>query len=663
MKNTVRETATKRQLKRSTIGFRLRSGTLNRLILGFCFIGLSLLPLEVYAQCTNLKGKVFRLPDQDTIVFDGFNLVGAEANGFDSVQFWITEEKWQPYRPHAGFRDWSERYSPKITVVPEAYTKGIRKVVFSRNYIKDGKATKSCEDSIKLFFESTNDKRFDSLKSPELTMGTGAGAFMFTNFSKGLCYANGWDLSLFDLASLWVSGIESKQKEPHFSGQFFDSRRSGNIPYESYFGPAQRALTQSEASYEKVWKLTKDDLNYNFSFRDYPLHIRNNQGVEENWAPYVDLDSDGNFDYQKDYPCLLGDEMLFTSYHFKEDTIGFDRFFMPINVKQYMFMLKDTTFADVAFMRFEIINYSDEDFDSVMLGFNSHMGPMAYNTYRMGCDTQLNMFFSYGDGAKPGFDSILNPALYDSLKHMQQTAPSLGVAYLSHEMTNFMPFSKGLTSCTGGWPSGPEGFRNIMETKDTRGKPYFYGDPMCEQDSVGRVSKQLFPGNPLDTTAAGGWHMEHKDHWARSFSATGSHGYTQLKSHDTLVFDLALLVSYNGQRGRLQNIKALKSRTAQVQEYYAKNGFGCFDPNALGTPEAYEPQFRVYPNPGRNLVTIHSPVEAHFQLLGMDGKTFMSRNLSEGSNSINLNGLAGGVYTLRFENAQGLHTQKLVVQK
>jgi len=602
------------------------------------------------AQCIDVNGKVVSLTYADTITFDSRTLIPKEGDGFDDADFLFVEND----LTSIGYSNYrvlqTEPFGPVTLVLPEAYVKGYRNVVFERRYSNNGTHALTCKDTIKLYFDRTDDMRFDSVSTSRLTLGTGAGSLMFGDFNKGLVKLKEWDYSLFEYSSLWISGLDASSK-PHFSGQFF---AGSNGPYSSYPGPTRLSGSGSRTSYEKVWSLSPSDLHTDFSTKDYPLDYLNSDGNKEPWAPFVDKNSNGSFDTKEDYPCLLGDEMAFTSYHFAEDTtISFEQDYMPIDIKQYLFTLDDTAFSNVAFMRFEVINASGEQFDSVMIGFNSNTEPLP-GTYRMGCDTSLNMFYSYADDAKTP------NAPYDKVRPV---APSLGVVYLSHTMTNYMPFFKDIVDCSGGWPNSAQGYRNIMQTKSKTGKHYFHGEPMCGGSSAGTVSKRLFPGDPLDNTVSGGWHMENDSTSKKDYSATGSHGPFTLAANDTVVFDIALLVAYDGKRNRLQNIKALKSKVSDVRSFYANNGYTCYDRNRLNTKQVSKLSLSIYPNPSGNVVTIKSANPVQLEVLDLTGKVVMAEALKEGAHSLSLNDLTYGMYTLRFEQNGLVDFHKLLVQK
>lgn len=78
-----------------------------------------------------------------------------------------------------------------------------------------------------------------------------------------------------------------------------------------------------------------------------------------------------------------------------------------------------------------------------------------------------------------------------------------------------------------------------------------------------------------------------------------------------------------------------------------------------------ESQFRVFPNPARRNadVTIHVNEKTTNKLLlnNLNGMTLMSTNLTSGQSTLNLAGLAGGIYLLTVYNTLGSVSKRLIV--
>src|SRR6266496_886734 len=70
--------------------------------------------------------------------------------------------------------------------------------------------------------------------------------------------------------------------------------------------------------------------------------------------------------------------------------------------------------------------------------------------------------------------------------------------------------------------------------------------------------------------------------------------------------------------------------------------------------------FRVYPNPARDILFVQTNSNASFSLLNQSGKILLTKNVN-GKGSINISGMAGGLYYLR-NNSSGA-VQKVIISR
>jgi hypothetical protein len=91
-----------------------------------------------------------------------------------------------------------------------------------------------------------------------------------------------------------------------------------------------------------------------------------------------------------------------------------------------------------------------------------------------------------------------------------------------------------------------------------------------------------------------------------------------------------------------------------------------FDLDAVGVInvaqdiDSFSPNnFKVYPNPCKDLLVIDSEVFAEFQILDSYGKIIKSEQIF-GNTTINLNGLKNGIYFLRVNDGSNIFNQKII---
>ncbi len=83
----------------------------------------------------------------------------------------------------------------------------------------------------------------------------------------------------------------------------------------------------------------------------------------------------------------------------------------------------------------------------------------------------------------------------------------------------------------------------------------------------------------------------------------------------------------------------------------------------VASREVVAGQLEVYPNPASDQVFLKNlPSGGELRLFDMNGKMKMATTVHKGSNSLRLNGLAGGLYVLEIIGQDGIWTGKLMVE-
>lgn len=607
------------------------------------------------AQCLNYTDSVLRFTKSPSIAFNARDWLQPEAGNATIVRAYLSQSIWD----HAYWIPLHSTVMDETTGMwtwnPDEHIRGCRKVVMAREYEEMGSSW-TCSDTITICFEPRIDLRFDSISNKEIRVGTGAGSALFTNFDEDLFRKNDWGGPLFytpGFTSL-VAGGKDSAGTVHFSGESIWLWRTGD-PHASSPGPSRINDATPATDFDRVWRLDKKGLRDSLNHDTHPLYYSNKNNKERPWANFVDVDSNQTFNQFTDYPCLLGDEMLFTSYHYKQNPeVKEDELLLPIQVNQYLFVSEQSELGPVAFMRFEVVNTSFERFDSVYLGMLTQMGtsfwaPADY----MGCDTSLQLFYNYSK------DEREDDVYTDSLRRYR---PASGLMFLNQHLDQFVPFFKSAGAPCAGFPRDVGDFYHYFQGKNRNGQAYYSEQPMCYGSKSGKKVRRLFPGNPLDTST--GWSMRRSKPQTGERFGFGTTGPWTFNPFDTLVLDLAFVVGHQKGSTYLNNLSLLFQKAEEVQKWYAKDGFSCYDRRLLGRTHIERPVFELYPNPSTDMVQVRSKSGGVVVLRNITGQEIGRYSLAENQiEHIDLQMLSSGLYTLEFQSNGQKSIQKLIVGK
>ncbi len=216
------------------------------------------------------------------------------------------------------------------------------------------------------------------------------------------------------------------------------------------FLPGPYGFLPNSVPYNKIWKITKEQIDYHIAHWDdpgyqmpeviatWPAHGDVNNGEEYILAPFVDMNQNGVYDPENgDYPFIYGDEALFyiISDRWGNALSGAQKFGVEVRVMAFAFNTGDTVIDNTFFIHYDILNKSGNNYHDVRFALNVDFDiGYAYDDY-IGCDTSLNCFFGYNgdeDDSEPYSD-----------RGYGLKPPAAGVVFLSREMTSFMYYGNG----------------------------------------------------------------------------------------------------------------------------------------------------------------------------------------------------------------------------
>src|SRR5690606_15159156 len=89
-----------------------------------------------------------------------------------------------------------------------------------------------------------------------------------------------------------------------------------------------------------------------------------------------------------------------------------------------------------------------------------------------------------------------------------------------------------------------------------------------------------------------------------------------------------------------------------------------YDRDAMSVSEVSSVSIaEVYPTVVKNSTTVELKENANVQIVNLEGKVVKSLTMNSGKTSLDMSGLASGVYWIQFQGVSGTSTMKKVVVK
>jgi len=470
---------------------------------------------------------------------------------------------------------------------------------------------------------------------------------------------------------LWIGG-KSETNQLHLAGE-----RYGQVGNDFWPGPVSSQVEMSQAEMEKwhtVWKISLEEIDYHrthwyessyvmpYSIAHWPAHGDTLLGQTRYIAPYVDSNGNGVYEpLSGDYPVIRGDKAVFFVLNDMQDEHG-ETGGLPLGVEihglAYAFEApNDSALKHAIFVNYQIINRSENDYDSLYLANFVDLDLGAVFDDFVGCDTTTNSYFVYN-----GSDVDGNGEPYAYGTH----PPSQAVTLLNKPMTNFIYFNNSSGSL--GDPQQAPQYYNYLQAKWKDGQPLVYGGNGYP-GGPGSGTERAYHMFPDDPNLTEGWNEIIADNAPGDRRGLASSYIGSFLSGESICYDLAFVFGRDYEGNNLTSVTKMKAHIEQVREFYAQNfDNNCLDLIATGSPEVIEPsgnKIRCYPNPVDTYLNVeYKPVSnnARFTLYNVLGKAIASGKITREINMVSTRDLSPGMYILQVEDGVNRYQQKIIKQ-
>jgi len=421
--------------------------------------------------------------------------------------------------------------------------------------------------------------------------------------SAGLIWPKGSIKNAVYTAGIWICGVHRPTGELRTAIQdYLTEFQPGPIlsTFNTATNDASVAAPSNDEKY-RVYKIGVGDM--------YPLPGQITSEYDT-WpgdlgAPYIDVNGNGRWDKGIDKPKLWGEQELWCVYndaneinHWRVDSTS------PMGVEvqaTYYGFHESGALDNTMFMRWKIINKSDADYDGVYVSLWSDPDIGDWNNDMMGCDSLLNMVYTYNGydsdavyGSCPPADGFIILQGPKVMGDPSDSALSEGRWTKGYKNLNAVSSILTLNTVNGPWPPWGIPKPAIDAYECQQGINAIYHQPFIDP-LTGKATKFVFPGDPVTDS---GWTMANQGLPPQDVRSMISSGPFTLAKGDTQEIVGCFIIAQG--TDRLNSITRLRLFAEIVREDFFAN-YNYYEPvessaSKVATPETFS-LTQNYPNP------------------------------------------------------------------
>jgi hypothetical protein len=544
----------------------------------------------------------------------------------------------------------------------------------------------------------------------KVIFGIGSLIFPFSKFYK-TDYLDTvlFDKTIFNVTQAFVGGLFPNKK----ISNYFNMYKPG--PYTETDFYDQNIVNQYNESFyidnQMVWDHISNYTNSSYqipnSILNWPAHGNPSIGQAQNLAPFVDVN--GNQMYEPllgEYPSFPGSTCMMNITHqhqSDQDGLGDG---LELHTYLYRFDCDDDTIQNVLFLKTEVYNRGDIQYDSLFAGISADFDVGSYNNDYAGTHVENGLIYAYNSDSLDPITSFNPYGFLDSI-------PTIGIQLLKgvkfenngvddqagfgeNVRVNGYGFGdgiadnefKGLEYSTYFTSTAQANFSD--PTIESQWKNYFtgrwrYGDTVyfgaqC-LNQVGNVTnlptRFVCPddSDPLFFSTDGidpgfNWSEVQSNNATGDRRIMGSFGSTSLPVGSKYTFHSALM---GGKRAYNQNtsLQDLFAKAAYVKTAFGNNSTACgqsFDNLDASTVSVEENKINnltvnIYPNPFKDQLqinVINFDQQTTLKVYTISGIEVLKAQMKENSYTIENQIFVSGVYFISIENSFGKTVKKVI---
>lgn len=297
------------------------------------------------------------------------------------------------------------------------------------------------------------------------------------------------------------------------------------------------------------------------------------------------------------------------------------------------------------FTSHKIINRSNEDLDSLAVGFFMDFNMGCWTDDFMGSAPSLNTFYGYNADEVDGSTGC---QCAGGATTFCQNPPVQAITLLNQEMNSFMYFtneSPGQNTISNS-PNTPLHYYDFMHSKWKDGSPLTFGADGLQGS---QATDFAFSDNPNDLT---GWSMNTATPLNDDKSVLGSSHLGNFATGDVVNFDLAFTFYQDENLNHLEVVNLVYDNTPALQQIYDDHFVTSCEAITLNNENLSDLNIQIFPNPTSDILNIKMENQASAQLTIFDiyGKKVLEKmEVNQSEIQLSTSSFSQGVYFLRIE--------------
>jgi Secretion system C-terminal sorting domain len=493
---------------------------------------------------------------------------------------------------------------------------------------------------------------------------------MFWNIDTGYSayeYPKGSGKHCGFASSIWIGGYNHNTGALHVAAQTY--RQGGNDYWPGPLDSAGNCTQTESAKWDKIWKVNKSTIdsflltpvhtiaNTPKSILHWPaignVHAKGKFGValtvDKYMAPFVDVDSNEIYDaLLGDFPLIPGEQALY--WVFNDNTGIHTQSGAPalkLEFQAMAFACNQAPLKNVTFYNYQIINKSNVQYDSTVIGFHNDLDLGYAFDDHIGVDTNRRLGICYNDST------------YDKEYGNQLTQYGVMLLYQPADRNNYKAPLGGFITFDNiqgptGNPINAFDFNNYMRNKWRDGKPLTL---TCNGRDSGQITNVMYPDIP---NMVGGLSDEE----------CNPQGYHRRMILNTVPFKLLPNVKNYYSLAVMNTPLGINNGTfmpiQSVADDVLANATGCaFAAVAINKIPVLD-DVKIFPNPSNGTINFNNKQDGVFKLeiYSLDGKLQMHKNINSNYETVSLNIsiLTSGIYFVKLFIKNTYCIKKIIVE-